>query len=86
MEHISRTDKVSNEEVIPRKVERRQVVNIIRNRQKRWMEHISRTDKVSNDEVITRKGEIRQVVTSLGIDRRDGWSTSHGRTRLPTRR
>ena len=46
MEKISYTERVTNEEVLRRVGEERQLLNLIRNRKKNWIEHILRGDGI----------------------------------------
>ena len=46
MEKISYTERVTNEEVLRRVVEERQLLNLIRNRKKNWIGHILRGDGI----------------------------------------
>ena len=46
MEKISYTERVTNEEVLRRVGEERQLLNLIRNRKKNWIGHILRGDGI----------------------------------------
>ena len=48
MEKISYTERVTNEEVLRRIGEQRQLLNLIRNRNKNWIGHILRGDGIDN--------------------------------------
>ena len=46
MEKISYTERVTNEEVLMRVGEERQLLNLMRNRKKKWIGHILRGDGI----------------------------------------
>ena len=59
MEKISYTERVTNEEVLRRVGEERQLLNLIRNRKKNWIGHILRGDGIVK-EVIEGRMEGKQ--------------------------
>ena len=55
MEKISYTERVTNEEVLRRVGEERQLLNLIRNRKKNWIGHILRGDGIVKEVIVLRK-------------------------------
>ena len=61
MEKISYTERVTNEEVLRRIGEQRQLLNLIRNRNKNWIGHILRGDGIDNRVIEGRRKDGRKT-------------------------
>ena len=95
MEKISYTERVTNEEVLKRVGEERQLLNLIRNRKKNWIGHILRGDGIVKEVIEGRiegertKGRQRAgmlgdlVVGSYGDTKRRAENGAEWRRWLP---
>ena len=61
MERISYTERVTNEEVLRRVGEERQLLNLIRNRKKNWIGHILRGDGIVKEVIEGRREGQRSI-------------------------